>query len=449
MRYSREDILKLITYNLSGFNSAVLKANMWPGLFYGINYRRNKNHPGVKNSTEELIKITNHAIKSVPYYSRLYSSQISSLEDFWQKIGFIDRNEVASHHGEFISRQAKLKRYTYTTTGGTSGKPLKFLINRDRYAIELAYIHNLWKRAGWNYHVRGVLRNHHLPEDRAFIINPVTREVIFDNFRLSHTYVREINEVLKKYDICYLHAYPSAAYEFCKLSREAGLDISYIKAFLCGSESVLDFQKKLITDELGVKIYSWYGHSEKLVLGGYCESTEHYHMEPGYGYFELVDANGNRISEPGKVGEIVGTTFYNYGMPLIRYRTGDYAEFVGHKCESCNREMPLVKNIQGRWENNRIYKKDGTYISTTSLNLHNDLYTYIDGLQYVQDRPGLLEVRVVRNLAFKTIHERLLTDHFEKSFGPDNQVVINYVDKLMVKPNGKFELLISNFKIEN
>jgi len=446
MRSIQEDILKSITYNFNGLNSFLLKANLWPGMLYGFSYQKNKKKSGGLNTEERLVKITNHAIKSVPYYTRLYSSPVSGIEDFGQKIGFIDRQIVASHQDDFVSQSVNLKKYTSVTTGGTSGKPLRFQINKNRHAVELAFMHNLWKRAGWDNHTRGVLRNHHLPTNRDFIINPVTKEVIFDNFRLSHDYVKVINKVLKRYNIRYFHAYPSAAYEFCKLSRDAGMDLSFISAFLCGSESVLDFQKALITDEMGIRIFSWYGHSEKLVLGGYCEYSDHYHIESEYGYFELVDEHGIRITEPGKVGEIVGTTYYNYGMPLIRYRTGDYAEYVGDMCDACKRKMLLIKNIQGRWENNRIYKIDGTYISTTALNLHSDLYSYIDGLQYVQKRPGELRVLIIKNQTFNTNYEQLFRDHFQKSFGSDNQVMIDYVDKLIINPNGKFELLISNNK---
>jgi phenylacetate-CoA ligase len=444
MKNTKEEMLKSIMGNVMWINSFLLKINVWPEKLYGRNYHTNRKNIG-NNYEQRLLKLTNHAIKTVPYYSKLYISQVSDINEFRNKIGFINRQTVAACGEEFISDSADLSKYVEGTTGGTSGKPLKFLMNKDRYSVELAVMHNMWNRVGWNYHTRGVLRNHHLPENKDYIINPITKEIIFDNFRLNHDYVKVIVGVLKKYKVSFIHAYPSAAYEFCKLSKDQDLDLSFVTSFLCGSEAVLKFQTKLITEELGIKIYNWYGHSEKLVLGGYCEHTDYYHIEPVYGYFELIDEDGRLITEPGKIGEIVGSTLYNFGMPLIRYRTGDYAEYVGEICPSCQRRMPLIKSIQGRWGNNLIYKKDGTYITTTALNLHSDLYKFIDGLQYTQDMPGELTVLLVKNENFRIEHEKLFLDHFKKSFGADNQVTINYVDKLVLKPNGKFELLISNY----
>jgi phenylacetate-CoA ligase len=217
---------------------------------------------------------------------------------------------------------------------------------------------------------------------------------------------------------------------------------------LCSSEGILDFQKKLIVDELGIKLYSFYGHSEKLVSGGYCEYTDHYHIEPNYGFFELVDENNKPVLTSGEIGEITGTTLNNYGMPLIRYRTGDFAEYVGDHCEKCGRKMPVIKNIQGRWDKNQIFRKDGSYITTTALNLHGDLYKVINGLQYVQEHPGMLKILIIKGSEFREDHGIMFKRHFSEVMGSDSEVVVDYVDKLIFQPNGKFVQLISNIKSE-
>jgi phenylacetate-CoA ligase len=306
----------------------------------------------------------------------------------------------------------------------------------------------MWQRTGWNYDIRGVLRNHFLLKNKIYKINPITKEIIFDNFRLSPEYVRLIHKTLLKYHIQFIHAYPSAAFQFCYMCKEQGMDLGFIKAFLCSSEGILDFQKKLIVDELGIKLYSFYGHSEKLVSGGYCEYTDHYHIEPNYGFFELVDENNKPVLTSGEIGEITGTTLNNYGMPLIRYRTGDFAEYVGDHCEKCGRKMPVIKNIQGRWDKNQIFRKDGSYITTTALNLHGDLYKVINGLQYVQEHPGMLKILIIKGSEFREDHGIMFKRHFSEVMGSDSEVVVDYVDKLIFQPNGKFVQLISNIKSE-
>lgn len=446
---AKEKILKNIINFPVGVNKVLIKLNFAPGLFYGKGYLKRKKFLKKGRdefASEKVINLVNDAIKSTPFYSNLYKSPVLSIEDFSEKIGFINRNTLVEQFDDLISTNINKDQYTEVTTGGTTGRPARFLIPKNRHIVELSTMHSMWHRTGWNYHTRGVLRNHILHENEIFRINPVTKEFIFNNFRLSSEYVRQIYQTLLKYKINFIHAYPSAAYQFCLLCKEQGLDLGFIRAFLCGSEGIIDFQKKLIVDELGLKLYSWYGHSEKLILGGYCENTDHYHIEPQYGFFELIGKNNEPIVTSGEFGEIVGTTINNYGMPLIRYRTGDFAEYVGDHCEKCGRKMVVIKNIQGRWDKNQIFRKDGTYITTTALNLHSELYKVIDGLQYIQESRGILRVLIIKGSNFQQDHERAFFKHFSDAMGSDSEVNIEFVESLISQPNGKFVQLISKIK---
>jgi phenylacetate-CoA ligase len=449
MAINKDKILKNIIYYPVSINKVLLKLNFAPGLLYGYQYLKRKR--GLKKEKvgfpeEKVINLVNYAIKNTPFYSNLYKKPISDIREFSEKLSFIDRHTLTVHFEDLVSSNINRNHYNEVTTGGTSGKPVSFLIPKNRHIVELSTMHRMWERTGWNYHTRGVLRNHKLPKNEVYLINPITKEIIFDNFRLNPEYVNQIHKALIHYKIKFIHAYPSAAYQFCLLCKEQGLDLGFIRAFLCGSEGIIDFQRKLIVDEMGLRLYSFYGHSEKLVSGGYCEFTDHYHIEPQYGYFELIGKNNMPVAKPGEFGEIVGTTLYNYGMPLIRYRTGDFAEYVGDHCEMCGRQMPVIKNIEGRWDKNQIHRKDGTYVTTTALNLHDEMYKIIDGLQYIQEHPGELRVLIIKGSNFNSDHEKIFLKHYSESMGEGSKVVVEYVDKLIMQPNGKFLQLIS--KIE-
>ncbi len=179
------------------------------------------------------------------------------------------------------------------------------------------------------------------------------------------------------------------------------------------------------------------------------KKTNDYHVEPTYGYFELIDEAGNPVTKIGQVGEIVGTSFHNLGMPLIRYRTGDFAEYVSNYCPACNRHVPIIRNIKGRWSGDKIYNLDGTFITTTALNLHSDLHTVINGLQYIQETKGHLDVLIIKSNEFKPQHEMALYDHLRTKLKADTVVNIQYVDRLRRMPNGKFVHLISSVAPES
>jgi phenylacetate-CoA ligase len=324
------------------------------------------------------------------------------------------------------------------TTGGTSGKPLRLLIPKNRYIVELNTMNSMWKNVGWKGEIRGVIRNKQLINNQIFIVNPFKKEIIFDGFNTDDDYYEKIYQTLVKYKIKFIHCYPSSAYQFSLFLKKYKKDTSLFKAFLCGSEGLTDLQYNLIKNELGINIYNWYGHSEKLVLGGPCKNNDAIHIEPTYGYFELLDENNNEITTSGELGEIVGTSINNPYMPFIRYRTGDYAEYVGNYCESCKRHLILIKNIQGRWDSNKIFLNDNTYVTITALNLHSDLYHYIEGMQYIQKEKGKLEIYLVRGNEYNTDVENRFKVHFENSLKGKCTFELIYIQETLKEKNGKF-----------
>jgi phenylacetate-CoA ligase len=359
-------------------------------------------------------------------------------------LGFIDKDTVLDSYDAFINPKVDIRAYDTGTTGGTSGKPMRLIVPKTRYVVELATMHEMWSRVGYNFDVKAVIRNHRLPDDVVYMINPITREVIFDGFRLDDDYFEKIYQVISRMAIPFIHAYPSAAYEFSVFLINRAYDTSFIRAFLSGSENVFDYQIDLIEKRLRIRFYNWYGHSEKLILAGYCRESNSYHVEPTYGYFELVDDENRVIRETGIVGEMVGTSFHNPGMPLIRYRTGDFAEYVSNFCPACGRSMTILKNIRGRWSGDKIFNSDGSFVTTTALNLHSDLYSMINGIQYIQESKGDLRVLVIKSSEFKDVHEIALLRHFREKLKPDTTVSIECVDRLLRQPNGKFLQLVSN-----
>jgi phenylacetate-CoA ligase len=392
---------------------------------------------------KQLIEVTNHAIKMVPFYSATYHGlKIESIEDFYGNIDFIDKETILGNFEDFLSVNIELDKYELQTTGGTSGRPLKIYQPKDRYKNELASVYYAWSKVGYNFDLRAVMRNHKMEKGQIFQINPITKEIQFNNFNNEDCYLTEVYNTIIKYKIQYFHSYPSAAYQFVMHCKKNNFDLSFLKAFLCSSENILDVQRQLIEKEFGIKLFAFYGHTEKLVFASNCAKSDLYHVDQAYGFFELINKNGDHVKLPGEIGEIVGSTFTNKGMPLIRYKTGDFAEYYGDVCPNCGEKTTILKNILGRWNGDKIFNKDGTNVTVTSLNLHGDLYTHIEGLQYYQPSNGILEVRIIKADTFNQQHEIQLIKEIGNKFNSDLDLIINFVNELEFQPNGKFLQLI-------
>ena len=114
----------------------------------------------------------------------------------------------------------------------------------------------------------------------------------------------------------------------------------------CGSEQLTVDQKRILESVFQCRAIRWYGHSERAVLAAEGTHSELYYFWPHYGFVEF--------GEPDEDGlrEVIGTTFDNLAMPLVRYRTGDYVRLAKPDAE---REFawPAVEEIAGRGQEYR------------------------------------------------------------------------------------------------
>ncbi len=417
-------------------------------LVFGESYRHAKNinnaykHATDKNDfvqafQQEKLKAIFKTAAQTEFYKYLDNPQADI-----SRIPFINKETVLASGNKMLITKSGAD---YVTTGGTSGKPLGFYINKNRKGFEWYWMTNNWGKTGFKItDYRAVLRNHRL-NGKKFGKDPLLREYQYDNFSLTPEYLDFIVDHINQNEIRYLHAYPSAAYVFASHLRKNNLQTT-LKAFFCGSENILPQQKQLIQSELKYRMYTWFGHSEKLILAGEDSTCENFHANPFYGYAEIIGEDDLPVTDAGKTGELVGTGFINTKMPFIRYRTGDFAEYVGHCCPVCGHEGLTFKNIKGRWHGDKIYKSDGSIITTTALNLHNGIYNYIQNIQYYQEEKGKLVVRVVPENNFDAAVKRKLYDELIVKVGDGLAIEIAEVEKVEYTTINKFQLLIQKIK---
>ncbi|MGV7223247.1 MAG: hypothetical protein ACQ9MH_17170 [Nitrospinales bacterium] len=209
-------LLQNITKIPNPIGKFLLLLNRNPNVLFGKKYRIFRKLLVVNvqfyDNRAQLLQSVNTAIRTIPYYRKRYGNRfIKSLEEFEESIPFIDKDVVLENYDSFISPEISLDDYDVCTTGGTSGRPLQLIAPKNRYIVELATMHSLWKRVGYQFDVRAVIRNNKLNKGKGHIVNPITREIIFDGFRLEVDYFDYIYRILKKYSIKFIHCYPSVA----------------------------------------------------------------------------------------------------------------------------------------------------------------------------------------------------------------------------------------------
>jgi phenylacetate-CoA ligase len=217
------------------------------------------------------------------------------------------------------------------------------------------------------------------------VYNLAEKQLILSSYHLSERNMPWYIAAIRKFSPDAIQAYPSSIFALAGYMAEMNLPPLKTGAIFTSSEMLLEKQKEMIQRYFGSKVYDHYGNAERNVMFGTCEKGQ-YHVMPEYGFTEFLPVKGNK-----ELYEIVGTSFINSAMPLIRYRTGDMVELGKSDCE-CGRAFQVVKRIIGRHDD-LIVTPDGR-----KLGRLDHIFKEINGVhkaQIIQEKDYSLVIRVI------------------------------------------------------
>jgi phenylacetate-CoA ligase len=394
-----------------------------------------------------LRRICRWAERKSPFYRRAFAeagfsvNELRSPEDL-RNLPFIDKDTLRGHLEEMCAVPTTAPGVDRVSTGGTSGVPLTFYIGAERSGIEYAHLVHAWRRAGYTPRTaQAVLRGRAVaPETHEFHheFDPILRRHYYSSFHMTDANLRHYWNHMATIGPCFLHVYPSSLDRLVRfVERSAAPAVRNVLGILAGSEIVYEGQRERAERVLGVRYFSWYGHSEKLVFAAECEHTHDYHVYPTYGFLELLDEDGRPVATPGQRGEIVGTGFINTVVPFIRYRTGDFATYVGDRCEGCGRRQIILRDIRGHRTQEMLVGRDGGLIPWTALNMHDDTFNHVRRFQFVQSEPGRATLRVIPTPEFNDADRQRIHRNLDRKLSGNLSVVIETCDHIPLTRMGK------------
>ena len=361
-------LYSLIPFNLRTNN----EYNKWVKLL-------NSNQFGLERNPNSSYK---YAIHSFQFYRKFYGvKKINS----WEEIPLIHKSQLKIGLEEF--ERSSLKKF-YVTTGGVTGEPSKFYQSKNVWYKELAFVHDFFGKYGYDVSMLKLsLRGgdfSNLKSNKYWLFNPIQNEIHFSPFHLNENTVKFYVEQINKVKPLFFHSYPSGLIRLVNLMRSQNLTLSFKpKCIFLISESFTQNELDLIKSYFQCRVTSFYGLSERLIFAPYDEEKKCYVPDSRYGYFELIDENGQIINENNVRGEIVGTSYDNLAMPLVRYRTGDYTQYVDFK-------LKAFHTIEGKWGQDFLVGKDDEEVTITALNLHSNDLNDLVRIQFVQKDRGVV-----------------------------------------------------------
>lgn len=447
--------------NLNQLKELYINSPMWIKKIYGslpYSLRNGKEYRSWKRfleqnlDTEEysflkLKETVFYAYNNVPYYNRVYSEfdisphDIKSIKDF-DSLPFIDKDVVRENFDDFIVTSYPKNKTFYVTTGGSSGEPMKFLQSKNIWAKELAFGMNYFGQYGYKpSQLKASFRGGDFKDlkiGKYWKYNPVHNEIHFSPFHINKksifTYVNDLNY----FQLKYFHTYPSSLLLLIDHMQDNNLKLNYqISAIFLISENFTVDEAERIRRFFNCKVSSFYGHTERLIFApSFSKDLSSYKIDMRYGFFELIDRQENKIYDTNISGEIVGTSFDNWAMPLIRYKTKDYTRYI-------NTEDNIISMIEGR-SKEYILGKDALKVYLTALNVHSDIFKNVMKFQYYQNKIAEVELRLIVNKQFSDTDKTNILDALNKKVAHAISFRIKIVDDLALTKRGKFKNVIRN-----
>jgi phenylacetate-CoA ligase len=390
---------------------------------------------------------------SYAYHRRLIERSKSWSPDEIREYQRRRFERLAHKYGDNVTEKddyrRNLHRYTrwdlpplthFVRTGGTSFQPLRFKADTfARRQKERAYLFDIWSQVGYAPHdlrvnYRGDMRHgtlmHFNRLENAWLVSPAAT---------VEQQLSDLRQWVRTLPPFFLSVYPSSLFTFIDLVGESLFRGLPIRGILASSEAFLVGEQDTFEKEFGIQIAHWYGHSEYAALAYNCRECRGFHFYPTYGYVEFLPSDTERGQR------IVATSFNRIGTQFVRYDTGDLATAAVGTCPSNN--FTRAGSIVGRSQETFLDSSGRmrSLFDYVSADLeHGPFWDQIRDLQFVQDRPGFLRVRLVTNSgADKGNIQRTFQQHL-----PMARLEFEYVSSIERTPSGKRRYFVDDLPAE-
>lgn len=387
-----------------------------------------------------LKRLVAHAMTSIPFIKKHYGDcgitpgSIRSVQDL-QKLPILNKATFIGKPTEEYIDNSRMVNSRWYITSGTSGTPFRFLMSEisinDAYS-DFATFRFLWWRGE--------------PVSRLSLINIARIKIrsvsgLHRLFVPVEAYLNDPHAVIRRlqhFKTEIIYAYPSILLDLSNALAETHETLPDLRFALSFGEKLTPASRARITERLGCEVYDRYGLEEIGVVGVECVEHDGFHINSESVIIEIVDDEGRACGD-GEAGRVIATDLWNYGMPFIRYDTGDRGVISRAPC-ACGLRSPRIW-IQGRFS---------AYLEFPSRRIHhlefdgamdgfmNAIYRY----QIAKISDTEIRARIIPGPAFDASIEAQVRANLSSLVGPTIEVTVESVEVLPMTERGKSRIVI-------
>lgn len=348
---------------------------------------------------EKRVRLVRYVYAHVPFYKQYYDEHgfdpvNLKTEADWNRIPPLEKRHIRLFSDRILNPDAAKKHITWTTTGGSTGTPLK--VYRDkRFKLEILG----WRAFTW-WNVSPAdntgITHRRVPHGRkAMLLNRLlwwpTKRIYLSATSITEAEIRSFVNDINKKKIVWLTGYVGALEVIAEYILAHDITISTLRLVWSTSAPISRSTREKMEKAFGCKIMNQYGSCEVSNIAQQCPYSDHLHINADFVHVDIVDSYGNPMTN--EEGDILVTDLSNYVFPLIRYRLGDRGCLIDEPC-NCGISLPLMKGVKGRISD-ALYTPSGIYVDGNYLTtIFDDYSEYIDQFQVYQRKDFSITVLI-------------------------------------------------------
>lgn len=324
------------------------------------------------------------------------------------------------------------------STSGSTGTPFTVLCDGDKMnrvnmnfmsVMELNGFRLGMKRAEFRVWIKG---KNALSPFRSFKNNLM----MYDISNMGDEALANICERIRRERIQVLVCYSSAVTAITSYIRKTGYDISKwaVEMVFTMGEALPQETYDAVKEIFGFAPVRSYGNNENGFIAIQLNEEDRYTVDLFNFYIEILKLDSDEPAQPGELGRIVVTDYYNRAFPMIRYDTGDTGKFQ------------IVEDHAGRLHGyfTEIYGRRGSMLynckgEPLSIHVFMNVLLNLEGIvhqakciQWEKERYELL-----LNADRDKVNEEEVVASYRRYLGEEATIDVTYVDEIPVQASGK------------
>lgn len=388
----------------------------------------------IQRRKQYLEKIISHAVHTVPYYKG-YEDTISL-----ESLPIVNKNIIRDNMELFISNKYTLDQLFRDSTSGSTGTPFIFYKNKGKLIRNTADTMYHYNNDGYEvgkklYYLRVWTEKNKKSKIAAFAQNMVME----DTSNLSKRCIEDFKaKLLRTHCDKYFLGYASSFEAIYLNSVGEDLSAARVKSIYSSSEVLTDQVRMNLAKLFNCAVYSRYSNMENGMLAQqYCMDTNEFRINTSSYVIEILNFDNDEHVKDGQQGRIVVTDLFNYGMPMLRYDTGDIGIY---KEKSDILGVPVILSVEGR-SKDCIYNTKGEKL--TGIVVCNVMAGFTDILQYQFIQLAENEYLMKLNADKSEQREMKIRKSLQKFLLEDANIKFEYVSGIPLLSSGKRQYVVN------